>query len=83
MIEIRSGLCVMGGLTCKGHQELFWVMKIFYILVWVVVIEKLGICCPDWKLPWLTLMWLLISKLPKLSAFAFVVDATHGHVTCI
>ena len=83
MIEIRSGLCVMGGLTGKGLQEVFWVMKIFFFLVWVVVIEKLGTCSLDWKLPWLTLMWLLSSKLPRLSAFAFVFDVTHGHVTCL
>ena len=31
MIEIRSGLCVMGGLTGKGLQEVFWVMKIFFV----------------------------------------------------
>lgn len=58
-------------------------MKMFYVLIWVVVTEKLGTIYLDWRLPWLSLMWLVSSKLPKLSAFVFVFDATHGHVTCL
>lgn len=41
-MTLKKRVVCIGGLAGEGHQEVFWVMKVSYIPIWVGVTEKLG-----------------------------------------
>lgn len=47
MMVIRSGLCVVVRLPAKRTLGSFLGDENVYIIIWVVVTEKLGTCCLD------------------------------------